>query len=160
MIPSLLFSIALAVPVSALAQAAMHRVLPVQVARDIADRALNACQARGYKMAVTVVDRAGLPLAVLRDAEASPLTLEASRRKAYTALTFYRSSAEVARLLQANPEAAPLAQFDGVIALGGGLPIISGGQQVGAVGVAGAPGGEIDEGCARTATDGAALSLK
>ena len=35
----------------------------------------------------------------------------------------------------------------------GGLPISVGGSRIGAVGVSGAPGGDIDEACAQAALD-------
>ena len=48
----------------------------------------------GFKVSVTVVDRAGLALVMLRGDGAGLHTPEGSDRKAYTARTFSRPSAE------------------------------------------------------------------
>jgi len=53
----------------------------------------------------------------------------------------------------ARPEMAVLNNIDGLILLEGGVKIVAGGYNIGAVGVSGAPGGDKDAACARKALD-------
>jgi len=50
--------------------------------------------------------------------------------------------------------------LNNVMAARGGLPIVVGGQTLGAVAVSGSPGGDKDEACARAGLDKAADRLK
>ena len=54
---------------------------------------------------------------------------------------------------QKNPGAQHLWQIDGIILLAGGLPIKSGAETIGGVGVGGAPAGSLDEQCAQAGLD-------
>ena len=69
--------------------------------------------------------------------------------KAWTAVSFRTSTAEIAAMSQPGMPQAAVRALPGVVALGGGLTIEAGGSMVGRVGVSGAPGGEADEACAR-----------
>src|SRR3569832_2800065 len=75
--------IALAFP----AAAAQPDVLPVkqislELARDIAMGAVEACRGQGYNVSAVVLDRAGNVQAALRDTLAARPTLEIAERKA------------------------------------------------------------------------------
>ena len=111
--------------------------------------ALASCRERGYQVAVSVTDRAGTPIAMLRDRYASPYTAETAVRKAYTAANFRMSSGELATATQAGKDSFGIRDLDRVLALGGGLPVETAGSLVGAIGVSGAPGGDADEACAQ-----------
>jgi uncharacterized protein GlcG (DUF336 family) len=67
--------------------------ISLAMAQTIANAALEQCQRMGYQVSVTVVDRAGLPIVMLRGDGASLHTPEGSDRKAYTARTFRAPSA-------------------------------------------------------------------
>ena len=54
---------------------------------------------------------------------------------------------------QKNPGAANLVHIPGFLLLGGGVPIKAGNDVIGAVGVGGAPAGNLDEQCAMAALD-------
>jgi uncharacterized protein GlcG (DUF336 family) len=97
-------------------------------------------------VSLTVLDSSGLVKIQVRGDGTGPHTLEHSRRKSYTALTFKRTSAETAKAWASSPTAAPA--IDGTVGAGGGVPIKAGDDVIGAVGVSGAPGGEKDEACA------------
>ena len=58
--------------------------LSLELASQIAAAGVAACQANGYAVTTTVVDRAGGVRAVQRADNAGPHTLDASRLKAYT----------------------------------------------------------------------------
>lgn len=91
-----------------------------------------------------MVDRGGHPQVVLRDVLAMDLTLEMSRKKAYTAMSF---NAPTSRL-EVRAE-SPLANHDTLMFSGGGVPVTAAGSIVGGIGVSGAPSGEMDEICAQ-----------
>lgn len=152
-------AIAAASPVAAQALVTEHTI-STALALEIAQAALASCTATGYHVAVTVLDRAGRPIVVLRDALAGLNTLEGSQKKAFTARTFGVPSAEFAKRVLSNPELTGQRDYTGVILLGGGLPIKSGDEVVGAIGVSGGVGAGKDEICARAGLDkiGEALS--
>ncbi|RMG37283.1 MAG: heme-binding protein [Gammaproteobacteria bacterium] len=118
--------------------------LSLDTARQIAEGAVRACREKGIQVAVTVVDRNGIPQATLRDTLAPPMTLEVSRAKAYTAAMFNAPTSQLVE--QAS---TPIGRVPGVVMSAGGIPIQAGGALLGGVGVSGAPSGETDEECAR-----------
>ena len=61
---------------------------------------------------------------------------------------------------QKNLSAANLVHIPGFLLLGGGVPIKVGNEVIGAVGVGGAPGGNLDEQCAMVALDKVKDQLK
>ena len=61
---------------------------------------------------------------------------------------------------QKNPAAANRVYIPGFLLLGGGVPIKVGNEVIGAVGVGGAPGGNLDEQCAMVALDKVKDQLK
>jgi len=101
----------------------------------------------------------GEPIIMMRSDDASPHHVESARRKAFTALTFKMPSAELAPFIKKHPGAAALADLNGIIALGGGLPIRSGEDLVGSIGVAGAPASDKDVACAQSGLDSIASRL-
>lgn len=123
--------------------------LTMDTAQRIADGAIKACRAKGLQVSVTVVDRNGIPQAVLRDTLAPPVSLQISRQKAYAAAMFNIKGTQM------GPQAAsPLATLgDGLAFTAGSVPIEAGGRFYGAVGVSGAPDGKIDEACAQAGLD-------
>lgn len=125
----------------------MEKQISLPLAQEAAMGAIEQCRKDGYKVTVTVVDRAGHIKAILRDEGPGPHTVDTSRRKAYTSLTLRTSTIEFAKRISSNPAAANLKDISDVIALGGGLPILSGSEVIGAIGVSGAPGGDKDEVC-------------
>jgi uncharacterized protein GlcG (DUF336 family) len=149
--------LALAAPASA--QLIDHKDLSLAMALAIATTAENTCEAEGNRVSVTVVGREGEVLVLLRGDGSAPHTVENSRRKAYTARTFRRSSGEFAKLVKDNPTTG-LVHLTGVIAAQGALPIKVGDEVIGAVGVSGSPGGDKDEACAKAGLDKVAAKLK
>jgi uncharacterized protein GlcG (DUF336 family) len=110
------------------------------MAPTIAQAAVAQCESMGFKVSVTVVDRAGLPIVMLRADGAGLHTPEGAERKAYTARTFSQPSADFVKRLTERPETVGSRQYTRVLALAGGLPIKAGSEVVGAVGVSGSPG--------------------
>ncbi|MGA7182784.1 MAG: heme-binding protein [Pseudolabrys sp.] len=114
--------------------------ISLAMAPTIAQAAVAQCESMGFKVSVTVVDPAGLPIVMLRGDGAGLHTPEGAERKAHTARTFSQPSADFVKRLTERPETVGSRQYTRVLALAGGLPIKAGSEVVGAVGVSGSPG--------------------
>jgi uncharacterized protein GlcG (DUF336 family) len=117
-------------------------------AKLIAEAALAECAARGFHTGVAVVDRAGNLLVVLRDERAHPVTVEMARGKAYTAVVFRGSTLEFQKATASDPARAAQRDVPGILALGGGVPIVVDGEIIGAVASSGSNQTSDDE-CAK-----------
>jgi uncharacterized protein GlcG (DUF336 family) len=126
-----------------------HKVLPAAVAVEAAQAAIAACKAQGYNVTAAVDDRIGnLKVLIVRDGPPSAST-EVARRKAYTSARLGVSTGDYTKRVS-NPNAFNPGQFDRELSTGeGGLPIKVGNETIGGIAVAGAPGGDKDEACAR-----------
>ncbi len=121
----------------------------MELARDIASETINACREKGYNVSAVVVDRHGLLRAALRDDLAARFTLEIAERKANMTVMAWT---DTGRFRQSREDIRQeLNHIDGLIVMEGGMPIVSGGFNLGAVGVSGAPGGDKDAACATKA---------
>jgi len=121
----------------------------MDLARDIANETIMACRKDGYHISAVVVDRFGLLRAALRDDLASRFTLEIAERKANMTVMGWTDSGQFKKARADIRQ--ELNHIDGLIVMEGGIKIISGGYNIGAVGVSGAPGGEKDAACAKKA---------
>ncbi len=151
-----------AVPARAQNVIATHR-LSAALAAEAVTEAVAACAKQGYKESAVVVDTDGLEQAALRGDGASALTLGVSRDKAYTAVTLGasrdQSSGDVAKRF-ANASPAGLAKAPHVILAQGGLLIKFGNEVIAAIGAGGAPGGDLDDACAKAGIDKISDRLK
>lgn len=119
--------------------------LTLAAAQLLANSAIEKAEALGRKMCVAVVDTSGHALVTLRMPGAPLPSQEYARKKAYTALSFGRSTLEWKERLEAKPVSLTgLAQHPDVAMFGGGEPVIVDGAVVGAVGVSG--GAESEDG--------------
>ena len=148
------------VPAAAGAQVLQERNMPLAIAQEIAQATVEACAAKNFNVAATVVDRAGVVRAVLRADRAGPHTVAASRDKAFTAASARNVTSAIAEGAEKNPAARHLASIEGFLLLGGGVPVKVGDEVIGAVGVGGAPGGHLDEECANAGLQAIAAKLK
>ena len=135
------------------AQAQLQQVsdLTLAAAQKLSGAAMAACQAKGKSIVVTVLDRGGNTISVQRADGVGPHNTEASRRKAYTALSTRTDTQLLASNARSNPDAANLTTLPELLLLGGGLPLTAKGQTVGAIGVAGGGGAPQDRACAQAA---------
>lgn len=141
-------AISLVLPGRAAAQGVVtERNLSLGMAKTIAEAALAECKSKGFNTAVAVVDRAGQPLVLLRDENATAQTLEMARRKAYTARMFRMTTLEFQKRT-ADPAFAAQRDVADILALGGGVPIQVGKETIGAVASSGS-NQETDDACAR-----------
>ena len=74
-------------------------------------------------------------------------------KKAFTALSSKTPSRIFAENARKNPESNNLNTIDSLLLIGGGVPVKVGTEVIGAIGVGGAGGSAIDEGCALQAID-------
>ena len=154
-------SAAIAIIAASSAQAASPQIeknISMGLAQEIVAGVIEECAKNSYKVSVVVVDKAGQVAASLRGDGTSPATMEFARMKAYTARVRNQTSLEF-MTLTASGDAQALRQIPGVAAIGGGVPIKSGAETIGGVGVSGAPGGEKDEACAKAALVRVSASL-
>ena len=128
------------------------------MAKAAADATIAECRAKGYRTAVTVVDRAGNVIVSMRDELATPQMAEMSRRKAYTARMFRRSTKDWAKRTE-DPALAPQRNLPDVLALAGGVPIKFGEETIGAVASSGSTQ-ELDDACAQAGATKAQAMMK
>ncbi|MCK5649322.1 MAG: heme-binding protein [Gammaproteobacteria bacterium] len=128
-----------------------EKTIGMELSRDIANETIIACRKDGYHISAVVVDRFGLLRAALRDDRASRFTLEIAERKANMTVMAWTDSG-VFKKARADIQ-QELNHIQGLIVMEGGIKIIAGGYNIGAVGVSGAPGGDKDAACARKALD-------
>lgn len=134
--------------------------MPMDIALELAQGAVKACAADSYNVSAAVVDRSGVLRALLRADNAGVHTPDAARRKAYTAVSARTPTSVMAKNIQDNPAAAQLVAIDDFLILAGGVPVKIGNETIGAVGVGGAPGGNLDEACAQAAIKAVERKLK
>ncbi len=131
--------------------------LSAPLVNELVGETVAHCAQKGYAVTAVVVDLDGVRQAVLRGNGAPIHTLDNAFYKAYSAasLTLARkedSTKAVADRLSKNPPTTvPQTPLPNVTYAVGGVTIMAGGVAIGAIGVSGAPGGQIDEECARAA---------
>ena len=138
-------------PVMAQASAGTHtvRLLTPETALKAASAALQDCRKRGFQVAVAVVERSGVAQVMLRDRFAGAHTPDTAINKAWTAASFRTDTLELARSTEAGQPSSGIRHVPRFVGAGGGVLVQAGGAIVGAIGVSGAPSGEMDDACAR-----------
>ena len=131
----------------------VYKSLSPEVALEAAQAALKKCRDNGYQVAVAVVDRFGQPQVMLRDRFAGLPAADTATSKAYTSLSFRAATSDLSKSIRSGQLDAGLAGLPHVAMLAGGLVIEAGGTLLGGIGVAGAPGGDKDEVCAKAGLD-------
>ncbi len=134
--------------------------LRARLAVKIAEMAVAACAVDGYNVSAAVTDRSGALLALIRSERAGADTITASARKAFVSASSRSPTSAIVENIAGNPRAAGLVDIPGYRVLAGGVPIQVGWDTIGAVGVAGAPNGGLDEICANIAIEELAIRLK
>ncbi|MEK6592492.1 MAG: heme-binding protein [Pseudomonadota bacterium] len=137
--------------VAAQAQEATHAVkmMTPETALKAAQAALKKCRDDGFQVAVAVVDRSGITQVVLRDRFAGPHTLSTAEDKAWTAVTFRTNTVDIDRVTQPGMQQSGVRHRPRVVVIAGGMMIEGAGALLGAIGVSGAPRGDLDDVCAK-----------
>lgn len=118
--------------------------LSLASAVQAAQVSINTCREAGAKVSAAVVDRNGLTQVILRDTFSSPISVELSRKKAFTAANFSKDTMQIANLSD-----TAVGRTDGVLMSAGGVLIKLDDVIYGAIGVSGAETGAIDDSCAK-----------
>ncbi|SMC22682.1 Uncharacterized conserved protein GlcG, DUF336 family [Andreprevotia lacus DSM 23236] len=148
--------------IAGLAQGAplLEKNISLADAQKLAADAVAQCQAKGWNVSVSIVDRAGNLKAFARADNAGPHTIAASHAKAYTSASAKAPTQAMMENAQKNPGAANLTDIPGFLLLGGGLPLKIGNEVIGAIGIGGAPAGQLDEQCALATLEANAAMFK
>ena len=129
-----------------------HR-LSAALANEIVTEVVSACAKQGYAETAVVVSADGVRQAELRGDRAGAHTLDSANDKAYTSASFKSDTGALVDRAKSTPVLVNLFKLPHLLLLGGGVVIKIGDEVVGAVGAAGAPGGDLDEACARAGID-------
>jgi uncharacterized protein GlcG (DUF336 family) len=141
-------------PGSAAAQGTVKTTrMSATVAFAAVSAAVDTCAKQNQQVTAVVLDPDGAQQAFLRGDGAGIHTVEMADYKAYTALSFRTDGIDlVERAAKGNVPAA-IGKLPRLILAQGGVVIRSGDAIVGAIGVSGARGNNIDTQCARAAVE-------
>ena len=128
-----------------------------RISADLANQAVAAvvakCASQGYAVTAALVDADGVQQAVLRGNGAGASTLNSAYSKAYTSANFKTDTTAVVERSKTAPLLVNLFKLPHLLLLSGGVVIKVGDEVVGAIGAAGAPGGDLDDACAHAGLD-------
>ena len=131
--------------------------LSAALANELVGESVANCAQKGYPVVAVVVDLDGVRQAVLRGDGAPIHSMDNAYYKAYTIASLGLSRKEETtkqiadRMAKNPPTNVPTTQLPNVTYAQGAIAIMAGGNTIGGLGVSGAPGGQFDEECARTA---------
>ncbi|RLK23354.1 uncharacterized protein GlcG (DUF336 family) [Micromonospora sp. M71_S20] len=117
--------------------------LDIDAALRAAQATLKAAEKDGHRVTVVVLDRSGTVQVQLKGDGAGPQTAESATRKAFTAVSFGQPTSALGG--RVTGPGATLRDMPGTLFLAGGVPVSVDRQVVGAIGVGGAPSGDLDE---------------
>jgi uncharacterized protein GlcG (DUF336 family) len=129
-----------------------HR-LSAALSNEIVTEVVAACAKQGYAETAVVVDADGVREAELRGDRAGAHSLDSANDKAYTSASFKSDTSALVERAKGLPAFANLFKLPHLLLFGGGVVVKIGDEVVGAIGAAGAPGSDLDEGCARAGLD-------
>src|SRR5579863_8141329 len=119
------------------------------LANEAVGAAVASCAAQGYSETAVLVDGDGVVQAALRGDNAGIHTIDSAHDKAYTAVSFKNDTLALAERAKPDGPITPLAKLPHVMFFPGGVVIKLGEEVIGAIGASGAPGGNLDDGCAK-----------
>jgi uncharacterized protein GlcG (DUF336 family) len=136
--------------IGAPATAAACLTITRRAAQQAAMAAIEEAESLGVSVNVAVVDRSGVLMAFLRMPDASLHSIDVAMDKAYTAASFRFPTSQWGEVLTgfSEPVQRGLLLRPRLVVFGGGVPIETDGQVIGAIGVSGASE-EEDERCAQ-----------
>src|SRR3984893_8861903 len=129
------------------------RRLSASLAAELVLAAVTACAQKDYHVGAVVLDTSGVQQAALRGDGAAGQNVLNAIDKAYTALSFGSVTAELVERSKTGPVSSAFAKVPHLLLNAGGVVIKVGDEVIGAIGVSGAPGGDNDVVCAKTALE-------
>jgi uncharacterized protein GlcG (DUF336 family) len=127
--------------------------LSVALAYEALTTAVETCARQGEHVSGVVLDPAGLQQAFLRGAGAGIHTVETADYKANTTLSFRIDGVDLVERSKTRPPPGPIGKLPRLLLAQGGVLIKAGDEIVGAIGISGARGNNIDTACARAGVD-------
>ncbi len=133
--------------------------LTLEGAFELSKLAFASASTLDKKVSIAILDADGITILLVRGDKVGPHNTEASRRKAYTALSTKTPSFELMQKASADSTAVNLNTLPELLLLGGGVPIWQKGEVIGSIGVSGAGGGLNDHNVARQAVENLGFTI-
>lgn len=127
--------------------------LTMEAAFALTKIAFQSASESNKAISLAVLDAKGLVLILVRGDQVGPHNTEASRKKAYTALSTKTASLTLMLKTSTDSTAANLRTLPELLLLGGGIPIWKGENLIGSLGVSGAGGSVPDHLLAKQAVE-------
>jgi uncharacterized protein GlcG (DUF336 family) len=127
--------------------------LSAALANELVATAVDVCSKQNQHVTAVVLDTSGIHQAMLRGDGAGINTVETSHYKAFTAVGFQTDTIELVEQAKSGRVSSALAKVPNLLLAQGGVVIKIGEEVIGAIGVSGAKGGNIDTQCARAAIE-------
>jgi len=127
--------------------------LPIALAYEALTTAVETCARQGQQVSGVVLDPDGLQQAFLRGDGAGIHTVETADYKANTTLSFRIDGVDLVERSKTRPPPGPIPKLPRLLLAQGGVLIKAGDEIVGAIGISGARGNNIDTACARAGVD-------
>lgn len=126
--------------------------LTTEAAMELTHRVTQAASAKGKNVTIAILDASGTTVMILRGNGVGPHNTEASRRKAYTALSTKTPTLLLMRNAEKNSDTRNLNTLPELLLLSGGVPIWYKDNIIGSIGVSGGGSPENDDWIARSAS--------
>lgn len=126
--------------------------LTLSASFEIVKRVNEVAHSLNKKVAIAILDASGTIILLTRDDGVGPHNADATKRKAFTALSTKTPTLLLLRNAAANDDTKNLNTLPELLLLSGGLPIWYKGTIVGSIGVAGGGSPENDDFLAKSAT--------
>jgi uncharacterized protein GlcG (DUF336 family) len=123
------------------------------LANELVATAVEVCAKQDQQVTAVVLDVSGVHQAMLRGDGAGINTIETAHYKAFTAVGFQTDTIDLVEQAKSGRVSSALAKVPNLLLAQGGVVIKVDGTVIGAIGVSGAKGGNIDTQCARAAID-------
>jgi uncharacterized protein GlcG (DUF336 family) len=127
--------------------------LPIELAYEALTTAVEICARQGQQVSGVVLDPDGVQQAFLRGDGAGIHTVETADYKANTTLSFRIDGVDLVERAKTRPPPGPIGKLPRLLLAQGAVLIKAGDEIVGAIGISGARGNNIDTACARAGVD-------
>lgn len=125
--------------------------LTLEAALEITKRVNQTANSLNKNISVAILDASGTTILITRGDQVGPHNSEASRRKAFTALSTKTPTLQLLRNADANPDTKNLNSLPELLLLSGGVPIWFKENIIGSIGVSGGGSPENDDLIAKSA---------
>lgn len=124
--------------------------LSAALASELVAAAVDACAKQNQEVTGVVIDISGVQQAMLRGDGAGINTVATAYHKAFTAVGFKTDTIDLVARSQNGRVSSAIAKVPNLLLAQGGVLIKAGDEVIGAIGISGARGNNIDTACART----------